>query len=286
MHRRNLFKLVLGLTLCSAACSGDDDSDGGGAAGGTAGSSAGGSGPRAGNTAKAGTGGAGGAASTGTATEGKECTKTSECASGLTCVNSGIPLGPDKLVVGQVCARACTTVDQCTADEVCETITGQSADRHCWSAVTEALKPCGPADTSLCDPPLDCIFASVEGNLPVGVCVNYCKAPNSENPDKTVVLDTCPAGLECLASGEAEADTDAGAGTISVGICGKGAARGQPCDPGSGTICAAATDLCLGMSDTTNDALCYQDCTTTPKCDDGKVCTAIPMDPDKTSYCK
>jgi hypothetical protein len=275
MNRLNLFRLVLGLTLGSAACS-SDSKDNKGNAGSSAGSSAGAGGSAAGSSAgKSGAGsGAAGAGNHGSVTEGQECALPADCASGLSCVISGI-VEPDQSVAAvRICARACGSEADCDQDETCQTLTNKPADAHCWKLQTEPLKPCGPSDTSMCAAPLDCFHTSDDGNVPLGICFNYCKSPGGTNPQPDVVLEQCPDSLDCV-----------GGSMTEVGICAHGAKRGDACNPDVGSVCLDSSDFCLGMS-AGGDAQCLQNCTGTNKCDDGKTCTVIQNDPDNTSYCE
>jgi hypothetical protein len=254
----------LAFALC--ACSSDNNNK-------TPTMTAGAGGGGAGKGSAAGSGNAGGGATgTGSVPNGGDCNNTAQCGSGLKCVLS---VALDQLV--QVCAKPCADDNACAKGETCKTETGKPADSHCIGTVTDMFAACGPAHTSLCADPLDCIFSSVQTQtVPEGFCYNYCLLPGSSVNDPAV-LATCPAGLSCLPLGDPD-----------VGLCAHEAARGGACGLSSNALCAG-TDLCITSIDQNNsiqDQLCYQDCSTdATSCAAGSACKSL-MDGTGTAYCK
>jgi hypothetical protein len=270
VNRPAAFGIALGLAFALCACSSDNKdkpptmtagAGGGGAAG-------------KGSAAGSGSGTAGGdATGTGSVPNGGHCNNTSQCATGLKCVLSVVIDQPV-----QVCAHACADDNACAKGEICKTETGRPADSHCIATVKDAFAACGPAHTSVCAEPLDCIFSNVqEEAVPEGFCYNYCLLPGSTVNDPAV-LATCPAGLSCLPLGDPD-----------VGLCAHEAARGGACGLDSSSLCNAA-DLCITTRSQNGieGQVCYQDCTTDPKsCAAGTSCDTIPNgDGTNTGYCK
>jgi hypothetical protein len=242
--------LALALTGCSTSTDKGPSTAG---AGGTAGGGAGSGTDKAGSSA-AGSSGSG----SGTATEGKTCRTDVDCVSGLSCVTS---------VVANTgfhhCARSCSKDKPCMTGEMCLTATGSPDDLFCRNAVSEPFKACGPADTSFCADPLDCIFSDVQLGVPIGTCFNYCLLPeHTMTISDPTVLTTCPSGLTCVPLGDPD-----------VGLCSMTAARGDLCGLEIAKLCAL-TDICV-IDDVSGDSRCYQDCSKDGMCSDGKPCTKI-----------
>jgi len=243
MMKLTLFRLTLGLTLLSVACSSDDNKSSGGGAG-TSGTNGG-----------AGKGG-GAAAGSGKGAEGVDCMTDTDCGSGLNCIEAdSVAVSSTQAVLITVCARKCKEDTDCKTDEMCFSSSGKPADAMCWSLTKEANKPCGPADTSFCDTDLNlrCVImpSSTSDSLAGGLCVQLCE----------VASPSCPTGLECLFS------------TGTQGACAKKLNRGDECNSDEFADCAT-TDACIGDGTT---ALCFQDCTDTKMCDDsGAMCMALP----------
>jgi hypothetical protein len=194
----------------------------------------------------------------GTATEGKTCGTDVDCASGLSCVISVVASKEFRH-----CARSCSKDKPCMSGEMCLTATGSADDLFCRNAVSEPFKTCGPADTSFCAEPLDCIFSDVQNGVPVGTCFNYCLLPeHTVSISDPAVLRQCPSGLTCIALGDPD-----------VGLCSMTAARGEVCGLEIGKLCALQ-DVCV-IDDVSNDSRCYQDCSKDGMCSDGKPCTKI-----------
>ncbi|MET0387344.1 MAG: hypothetical protein ABW321_15355 [Polyangiales bacterium] len=254
--RSKAWPIVLGLLCIASACGGDDD-DGqsppraGTGSGGRGGSSAAGSG---------GSAGAAGAASGGDGEEGFPCSGDDDCTSALRCIVAAIvtdETGQDFAL--PACARACgPALEECQADEMCRTLTGDPSEAFCLSTTTEAFEPCGAAYTAVCGNGLSCLTGVTEDNSPGhGVCIQPCALPNAD-----LDLPPCADGLTCL---EALNDPE-------LGLCATEAGRGQPCGVEAGSVCGTA-DFCI--ADETS-SLCYQDCTESGTCDDGGTCTDFP----------
>ncbi len=221
------------------------------------------------------------AADGGTATEGSQCVKTADCGKGLSCVsdfNGSIMVG--------ICARACASDTDC-GTERCFSETGNAADAHCVNVVRKEFGTCGLASTSVCGQPLLCLYYS--RTSAEGLCVNLCMLPPAP-----VDAGTDDAGAE---DGGTVAKKDAGAanqdaGTANLcstsqtclsgivdspnhdkGLCGTTAARGKACGLEMGIFCDTG-DICEYDAPGSSTAArhCYQDCTTTNKCDKG-TCT-------------
>jgi hypothetical protein len=180
----------------------------------------------------------------------------------------------DQLV--QICAHPCTDDNSCGKGETCMTETGKPADSHCFSTVKDMFAPCGPAHTSVCAAPLECIFSTLQTQAsPEGFCYNFCLLPGGSSTDPAV-LPTCPSGLSCLPLGDPD-----------QGLCAHEAARGGACGFDSNSLCGAA-DLCITSIDQNNsiqDQLCYQDCSTDANsCAAGSTCKSL-MDGAGTAYC-
>ena len=219
----------------------------------TTGSGGGGAG-KGGSSAAAGSG-----SGSGSAQEGKPCRADADCSSGLSCVIS---------VIGDFgfrhCARGCSKTEPCMDGEMCLTSTPSPDDSYCRNAVKEAFMPCGPGQTSFCEPPLTCIFPDEGVGTPVGICFNFCQLPTSSiTISESAVLKTCPNGLTCAAA----------LGDPDVGVCSKTVGRGEMCSIESGTLCGSG-DLCV-TEDASGASSCYQDCTKDSMCSNGKPCTKI-----------
>jgi hypothetical protein len=235
---------LLVLTGCSTSSDHGAMTAGAGGAGGASG------GGKAGSTAAGGSG---------SVAEGKSCRTGTDCASGLNCVINVI-----EDVGFRHCARGCSKERPCMTDEMCVTATGSADDLYCRNQVTEAFKPCGPSDTSICAAPLGCIFSDVQQGVPVGTCFNLCQLPASKvTISDPTVLKTCPGALECVSA----------LGDADVGVCSTTAPRGELCSLEQGKLCGQL-DICV-TDDVSGESRCYQDCSEDGMCSDGKPCTPI-----------
>jgi hypothetical protein len=239
MTRLTLFRLTLGLLVALSACGGDDKPSGGAGSGG----GAGGKGSAAGSGGSTGTG-------TGSGKEGNDCKTDADCGSGLNCIAAdALQINSTQEVVVSVCARKCTDDKDCMSNETCFSFSGKPANALCWNLTTEAGKPCGPGDTSICDEDSDLQCAVVRSDsgdsLADGECIKNCKVAS---PD-------CPAGLSCLFSD----GTD--------GVCAKQLDRGASCGEDIFSDCGPS-DVCITDGTT---GFCLQDCTKSMMCDEPDV---------------
>lgn len=251
MHTKLGLRLCFGVLLALSACGGDDDkSDSNGSAEG----GAGGRGGAGGSKSSA----AGSGSGTGSGKEGSECNSDKDCDSDLSCLNADADVADLK-----VCARHCSKASDCDDGELCKSVdNGNPEQALCWKVVGEALKPCGPAFTSVCDDEkkLGCLRVESEsGSVAGGVCLTPCSMKEK---------DTCESGFSCL---DIIDDPD-------MGLCVKTAKRGETCDEPNGKFCEDS-NLCLGDE---GDWRCYQDCTDSMKCDDDKECTKL----GDAAYCE
>jgi hypothetical protein len=170
-------------------------------------------------------------------------------------------------VLIKVCARSCSQDTDCKDMEACTSdVTRQPKDALCWSTTTEAFKPCGPADTSVCSNGLECLPVLADDGSIGGFCVQPCALPGSNK-----MGTPCPEGLSCLDE----------LGLDGVGLCAKRVGRSETCGPEIGAICATE-DVCLS-DPKDGSSLCYQDCTKTKMCDAGKTCMTLEAD---LAYCE
>ena len=251
MSRLTLVGLALGCMLC--ACGGDDDespSNTGGSGAGTGGSSN--TAGRSGSGAGAGAGNGGQSAPPlATQKESFLCRQTSDCVSGLTCLDFGTiqdaQTGETARI--KICARHCTEAMPCKDGEECHSESGRPEDAVCKSKSAEHLKACNLLKE--CSGTMDCIlndFDDETGELK-GLCVQACTLPGG----------TCPTDYTCmdvLKNGK-------------MGFCAKTVGRGEVCDLGS--ECGTG-DLCITEA---SGSTCYQECTMTNTCEDGKKCVEL-----------
>lgn len=249
--------LALSMVVFAPACGSDDKPATTGNAASTAG---------AGGAAVAVSGG-GSAASSGTGVEGQECAADGDCSSGLHClIAQVVQIDANRAAGLKVCARSCSGTTGCEAGESCTVLTRDPSQALCLSVTTEPFQPCGASNTSECADGLDCLpIVTDDGGL-IGVCIQACALPGSMG-----TAPPCPSGLSCID----------GLGDESFGLCATEAARGAACDPTTGMICGK-DDFCI--ADETNTSLCYQDCTDTMMCADGKTC--MPFPDGDGAYCE
>lgn len=268
-HRAHFgFGLGLALSMACFAC-GDDDGEskpstpdsgtsGSGGNSGTNSNTVGGRGSVAGGGGSAGTAGAGDRA------EGDQCMTDGQCASGLRCTMAAVG------EVGvRICARPCTTDDEC-GEEVCASpYTQLEADAHCINLNPAPFAICGVGETSLCDGRTCLYFPSST----VGVCVDLCSA-DGPDADAGVPTEVCTAPNSCIPD---IVDNPA------VGICGEQVARGALCGVESGKFCATA-DVCVAddIANPASESHCREDCSTSRTCATG-TCTNFR---GMFSYCK
>jgi hypothetical protein len=273
MRARALASGLTYLVLWSltAGC-GDDEggSDGGAAngagAGGMAGGGTGGMGGR--QTLPdpdGGSGVGGGDASVGEGEEGFPCLTMDDCgmsAEGaqLTCVASGFQdFG--------VCARSCTSDNDC-GTEVCRIAPGgTAADAHCVNLLNEEFALCGIVETSDCADAagLVCLYLP---DAPYGVCTTLCTSSGDDGGVPDPICDDdqfCRGGIVGMSTPD---DPD--------GVCGTHAARGEVCGIFEGAFCNTG-DLCA-PEDPADDAtafICRQDCTDADVMCDTGTCTQL-----------
>lgn len=240
--------LVLGCLVALSACGGDDDDKKDNTA--DAGTPDGGKGPAAG----------GGAKGTGSGKEGVECEEHADCASGLSCLKADARVADLK-----VCARPCTKTSECKDGERCWAATGEPEEALCWNTENEALKPCGPGFTALCDETknLGCLRIEDEGSIAGGVCLEPCELKKE---------DACSDGFKCLDI----------IGQDESGLCVHTVGRSEVCDEPKGEFCDLG-NLCLSDGGG-GPWRCYQDCSETDKCDDDKQCKEL--QDDQGAYCE
>jgi hypothetical protein len=189
-----------------------------------------------------------------------ECKADKECGSGLGCLKADAHVEDLK-----VCARPCQNNSDCDDGERCLSAGGEPAQAFCWNTVSEALKPCGPANTSMCDDSknLGCLrVESDSGSVAGGVCLEPCKLKEKSS---------CKDGFSCLDIIDMPDN----------GLCVHTVKRGETCDEPNGEFCETG-NLCLSDA---GKWRCYQDCTDSKKCDDDKECKAL-TDGAKGSYCE
>ncbi len=253
--------LAVGLTFLAILMTGcgDDEggSDGGAAngagAGGTGGGGMGGTGgrtPLPGLDGGAATGGDGGI-DVGEGEEGFPCLTEADCGlstegTQLSCVASGFQeFG--------VCARSCTSDNDC-GTEVCRIAPGgAAADAHCVNLLNEEFALCGIVETSDCADAagLSCLYLP---DSPYGVCTTLC---TSSSDDAGVADPICDADQFCrggIVGMQTPDDPD--------GVCGMHAARGEVCGIFEGSFCNDG-DLCApeDPADEESAFICRQDCT-------------------------
>jgi len=261
MRARALAAGLTYLVLCSLTVGcGDDEggSDGGAATGGAGGIGGGGMGGDGGRqTLPEPDGGAGdaGPPPVGEGEEGAGCRTAADCmlvdGTQLACVNSG-GFG--------VCARGCTTDDDC-GTEICDSpYTGFAEDAHCIDLVNEEFGLCGGVVTGLCssDAGLTCFLYS---DLPLGVCMTQCTTA-AEDAGATDAM--CKADQICVAG-------VVGGGDGTEGVCGMQAGRGEACGSEMGKFCGAE-DVCApdDPNDMESPITCHQRCTrASDPCDEG-----------------
>lgn len=246
MSRLTLVGLALGCMLC--ACSSDDDKTP---------SSTGGTGAGVGGSATAGRSsgdsgrGGGGPAGRATQKEGFLCLSNSDCVSGLNCVDFGTIQDASSGETAQIkiCARHCTESMPCKEAEQCHAESGDPRDAVCKSKTGEHLKACNLLQE--CTGTMECILNDFDDDTGEfkGACVQPCMLPGG----------TCPTDYTCmdvLQNGR-------------MGFCAKTVGRGEVCDLG---LECAMGDLCITEA---TGSTCYQECTMTNTCDDGKKCIAL-----------
>lgn len=242
-------RLAFACVLALAACSGDDDEP----------NTSSDAGVDAGDGPAAGSGGRG--TGSGSGKEGVECKSTSECASGLSCLQADAQVADLK-----VCARPCQDDDECEDNEQCLSVTGKPSDALCWNTEGEALRPCGPGHTALCDEDkqLGCLrIEDDQKSIASGVCLSPCELGKE---------DACSDGFTCLDIIDMEEE--------NAGLCAKTVSRGDECDEPKGQFCEPG-NLCLGDG---SEWRCYQDCSESSSCDDDKMCKELSN--DQGAYCE
>lgn len=272
------------LLLAFAACGDDDDSgtkdagaagkSGGGGSPSTTGGKSGGTATAAGSGGRAATAGSGG--SEDLLTEGDQCTTSTDCETGLTCVVAFV----DESTPVRICARACVTNADCgkvdaggAGMETCDGYTDRDADKHCINLEPDAWAPCGVGYTSLCDNKRSCLYFP---QRTVGVCADLCQTDPTMDAGVSDVPAMCPAGDMCV-PGIVAPET--------VGVCGKLGARDALCDQEKGEFCSG-TDLCVpdDLNADTGPQHCLEDCTDTQKCSGGGTCVTVAA--AGVRYCK
>ena len=188
-----------------------------------------------------------------------ECESHADCASALSCLKA------DQLITElKVCARPCREKTDCEQDERCWSVTGEPSDAFCWNTQGEALEPCGPAHTALCDDDknLGCLrVENDEGSVAGGVCLSPCELGGE---------DACSDGFACLDILEQD----------EAGLCAHTVSRGDVCDEPKGEFCEPG-NLCLSDG---SEWRCYQDCSQSSSCDDDKECKQLSG--DQGAYCE
>ena len=254
MHKKLGVLLSLGVLLAVAACGGDDEKPQSDSDGGTRERDSG----TKSSAANGGNGGKGGADSNG---EGKECKTDKDCSSDLRCLKGDAHVADLK-----VCARPCQNNSDCDDAERCWSATGEPAQAFCWNMESEALKPCGPAFTSMCDDSknLGCLRVEDDNNsVAGGVCLEPCKLKDK---------NSCDSGFSCLDLIDMPDD----------GLCVHTAKRDETCDEPNGKFCESG-NLCLG-DEKDSSWRCYQDCSDSMKCDDDRECKMF--DNGNGGYCE
>ncbi|HEX2678954.1 MAG TPA: hypothetical protein VHM19_20025 [Polyangiales bacterium] len=199
--------------------------------------------------------------------EGAVCDAADGCEKGLRCIqttNGSLSIG--------ICARSCSTSQQCKKDEICYAYTKNPADAHCVNLVSKTYATCGVGDTSRCDQHTCLYFPSST----VGLCVDLCALPmNHEDGgvddggvvDSGLPVATCTGSEKCI-EGVVDSTTQ--------GLCGVEVARGAKCGVPAGLFCAMG-DGCTpdDPKDESGPSHCRQDCTNDGKCAKGTECRGI-----------
>jgi hypothetical protein len=253
-----MFRVFVVCVLALACACGDDDDGNDKAA--AAGSSAG-------AAANGGRGGSSTGTGTGTGKEGAACQTSATCSSNLKCVVAALLQDQSGTLGIPACARPCKdAATDCQQGETCRTLTGDPSDSFCRSVTTEAFKPCGAGDTSVCAEPLTCFTLQEEdGSLQGGVCFQPCALPGAMF---TTPPPPCTGGQTCVdALGDPE-----------IGACAQTVGRGEVCDPDATKFCDPS-DFCITAANS-DISHCLQNCTKDGTCADGKTCTPL-SDGDK-----
>jgi hypothetical protein len=196
----------------------------------------------------------------GTALEGEPCTTSSECASGLACVDGGFLQG--------VCGRPCDSAADCGFEE-CASWTGNVADNHCVNVVRDEFGLCGAGMTAVCEG-RTCFYPAADSL--VGVCVNTCEVAPVDGSDGGTDDDAgADAAAECSA-GQICFDIEFSAeGATNEGICVTEQDRGDECGIDLGFVCRDG-DACVPADAAGTTLRCYEDCTESGECAKG-TCT-------------
>jgi hypothetical protein len=250
MHR---VTWLFSFAILSAACSGDDAvlvaSTGHNGAG------------RGGAAADGGRGG-----ELAPASEGTLCDRDDDCQAALRCrVADRYADAVGKQTQVSVCARACDpTSPSCEPDEVCASPTNDDSQALCFNLIPTLFDACGARDTSFCGPTSYRCLALDASDVSMGICVQPCALPGSKQ-----ITGPCPTDMSCRDELK----------DPNYGVCLRAAARGERCGLELGMSCADG-DLCIVNDDV---ARCYQDCSVSRVCDDGKSCKLLGR--DEGYYC-